>query len=286
MQQLTKDSVKIHGHRGWRGRYPENTIYALSAATKLGVDAIEVDVVMMKNGEILISHDPYMHREICSGPDGKAIAATEESLYNIYEMSADMIKTFQCGAFPHPRFPSQKQIPGLYKPMLVEAVKAIRELSQLLGRNEPLWNIEIKSHPDWDFIFQPEPAEYIKQFLAEFELLNFSENCVIQSFDKRILRELHHKAPLQKLVLLIDAFGKSPQEELSDLGFVPYGYSPNYKIVDAATAVYCIENNIELITWTVNNPAEMKAMMVLGVKHIITDYPDIAMKLREEGFSG
>ncbi len=275
-----KDQIKIHGHRGWRGRYPENTIYALSAATKLGVDALEIDVVMMKNGEILVSHDPYMHREICSRPDGMEINSSEEFLFNIYEMTPDAVKTFPCGAFPHPRFPKQKQIPGLYKPMLGEAVKAIRELSWLLGRKEPLWNIEIKSQPDWDFVFQPEPVEYVQQFLAEFELLNLSDNCIIQSFDDRILRELHTRAPHLKLVYLRYPHSQDPKTEIDLLGFVPFGYSPHFEIVNIETVEYCRLHNIELITWTVNETADLQRMMKLGVRHIITDYPDVALEMR------
>jgi glycerophosphoryl diester phosphodiesterase len=49
---------QVHGHRGARARWPENTIPGFEYAIGLGVDAIEFDVFVTADGRLLITHDP------------------------------------------------------------------------------------------------------------------------------------------------------------------------------------------------------------------------------------
>jgi glycerophosphoryl diester phosphodiesterase len=54
----------IIAHRGFSSRYPENTLAAVRAALKLGVDFVEVDVQETSDGELIVFHDYRLHR-IC-----------------------------------------------------------------------------------------------------------------------------------------------------------------------------------------------------------------------------
>lgn len=56
--QYTPGRVLIHGHRGARGVYPENSIAGFEYAIGIGVDAIELDVVITRDGTVVLSHDP------------------------------------------------------------------------------------------------------------------------------------------------------------------------------------------------------------------------------------
>lgn len=60
---LKKNSrhIEIHGHRGARGYYPENTITSFIEAVKLGVDTLEMDVVISKDGQVVVSHEAWMN---------------------------------------------------------------------------------------------------------------------------------------------------------------------------------------------------------------------------------
>ena len=53
--------IEIHGHRGCRGLLPENTIPGFVKAIELGVDVLEFDVVITKDNEVLVSHEPFMN---------------------------------------------------------------------------------------------------------------------------------------------------------------------------------------------------------------------------------
>ena len=62
---MGQNEYKIFGHRGCRGIYPENTINGFKKAILLGVDGIELDVVVNKNQELIISHESYIDTNYC-----------------------------------------------------------------------------------------------------------------------------------------------------------------------------------------------------------------------------
>ncbi len=49
--------VELHGHRGARGLRPENTLPGLAYALEIGVDALEFDVVLTADHQLVLSHD-------------------------------------------------------------------------------------------------------------------------------------------------------------------------------------------------------------------------------------
>lgn len=266
------NDIRIHGHRGCRGYLPENTIPGFVFAWENGTPVLELDVVLSADSELIVSHDPFMHYEICAFPDGTAIAADQESDLNIYRMSAAEVARFQCGIRPHPRFEEQIQV-RTHKPLLTDLIGTIDSLSIQTGRKLPEWNIEIKSKPEWDNLFHPSPKDYANIFARQIAEINFRSDVYIQSFDSRILNALHQIAPRLKLVYLSEDAGKDVRTKLNELDFKPYGYSPNYSLVDQALVNYCSDHGLKLFVWTVNDKTELERLQNLGVKEIITDYP-------------
>ena len=55
-------NVYVAAHRGWCGKYPENTMPAFEAAVAVGVDQIETDVRITKDGELVLIHDARVDR--------------------------------------------------------------------------------------------------------------------------------------------------------------------------------------------------------------------------------
>ncbi len=64
---------------------------------------------------------------------------------------------------------------------------------------------------------------------------------------------------------------------------MPDVYSPKQQAVDEALVAICKKNNLLLIPWTVNEPEQMISFKNMGVDGIITDYPDVAVKLLRDG---
>ncbi|TFG40094.1 MAG: hypothetical protein E4H48_08100, partial [Syntrophobacterales bacterium] len=67
--------VQIVGHRGAAGLAPENTLAAFKRACALGVDAIELDVLVSVDGELVVHHDFRLRPEIARTADGAWIAS-------------------------------------------------------------------------------------------------------------------------------------------------------------------------------------------------------------------
>lgn len=264
--------IRIHGHRGCRGYLPENTIPSFVYAWNKGTPVLELDVVITADSQLIVSHDPYIHHEICTYPDGRPIPADQEKSLNIFQMRAAEVKQYPCGTLPHPRFPEQMQVTAV-KPLLSEVVHILDSLSLQRGVKPPDWNIEIKSTPQWDGLFHPAPHEYALLFLQRLSEIKFRSDVYIQSFDARILNELHKLAPRLKLVYLSEDSDKDIRAKLSELNFEPYGYSPNYALVDQALVNYCTDHGLKLFVWTVNEEKEWERLRKLGVREIITDFP-------------
>ena len=62
------ERVLVHGHRGARGVRPENTLPAFEYAIEAGVDVLELDMAVTKDDVIVVSHDPVLEPELCTGP--------------------------------------------------------------------------------------------------------------------------------------------------------------------------------------------------------------------------
>ena len=81
---LKKNSrfIEVHGHRGARGYYPENTITSFIEAVKLGVDTLELDVVISKDKQVVVSHEAWMNDTFCTNPDGTEVEINSREKYN------------------------------------------------------------------------------------------------------------------------------------------------------------------------------------------------------------
>lgn len=281
---LNTPTFHIHGHRGCRGLRPENTIPAFVHAIEWNVDALEMDVVITGDSQVLVSHEPTMLPLIMAYPDGRP--AMDE---NIFTMSAAQAQTFLCGTQPHPRFPEQT-LDKCYKPLLTEVVDTVRQLCAQRGQREPLYNIELKTVLERDSagktitgddVYHPDPQTYTTLFLNGVRSLQLGDRMIVQSFDPRILEAMHRQAPEIPLVYLSEDSLKSPEAKLSELSFRPFGFSVYYPMIDASVVRYCREQGIALIAWTVNEKADIQRLVEMGVTEIITDYPDRAIEVRQ-----
>ncbi len=273
------ENFDLQGHRGARGLYPENSIMGFIMAVDMGVKTLELDVVISKDKQIVVSHEPWISHEICTKKTGETISEEEELNYNIYQMTYEEVRKFDCGTKEHPRFPSQiKAI--TYKPLLRHVVEVVETFTIARYLEPVMYNIETKSLPEGDNVFHPEPDEFCKLLHNELKRLDILDRVTIQSFDVRTLKAFRNNYPKTKLVLLVEN-EMGFEDNIKALGFNPQVYSPNYRLVDDQLVSDCHDNKIKLIPWTVNTEEEMKKLVEMGVDGLITDYPDIAATLKD-----
>lgn len=267
------------GHRGCRGLMPENTIAAMFTALDLGMDTLEVDVVITKDRQVLVSHEAYFNHEISTKPNGDYVTAEEELSLNIYQMNYDVVKRFDVGLKPHPRFPHQHKEAAI-KPLLRHLIEASDAYALASNRPMPRYNIELKSEPTADDLYHPKPVEFVELVMNVLSGMKVQHRCNLQSFDQRILRVLHEKYTSMTTSLLVDIFHyKTLQTSLDALGFLPETYSPHYSLVtpELLSEVHALQ--MKLVPWTVNHLDDMKRFMAMGVDGIITDYPNLVAEV-------
>lgn len=272
-----KKQIDIQGHRGARGLYPENTIPAFIAALNYGVTTLELDLTITKDKQIVVSHEPWMAASICLDNQGQPILETEERKFNIYQMTYEQVKAFDCGSIGNKRFPEQQKM-AVHKPLLLDVIKAAEKHIKDFSLYEVDYNIEIKSLPAGDNLFHPTPEEFSDLVFNLVDQYLPWERVVIQSFDFRVLRYWKQKYPEVRLAALIEN-NRSVDTNLKDLGFTPHIYSPYYKLIDETTVRSVQQNKMKIIPWTVNEIDDLKRLAEWRVDGIITDYPDRAAAL-------
>lgn len=269
----------IQGHRGCRGLLPENTIEAMKRAIDLGIITLEMDVVISKDKQVLLSHEPFLSHEICLDKDNQTITEANETSYNLYQMNYDEIKTCDCGSKVHPRFLEQQKL-KTYKPLLSEVIDFTEDYIQKNYPNRKIfYNIETKSDPKGDGIFHPLPNEFVDLLVGVLKPKNISDRVYIQSFDVRTLQYLHQKYPEFKTVLLVEN-KFSIKKNLKLLGFKPNVYSPEFILLDKKKVNQLHKKNIKVIPWTINEKKDMKKIISFNVDGIITDYPNLYFELK------
>jgi glycerophosphoryl diester phosphodiesterase len=262
----------LQGHRGARGLMPENTWPGFKKALDLGVNTLEMDVVITGDDRVVVSHEPWFSHEIALDPNGSPIPASEERSHRIFEMTFEETQRYDCGTKPHPRFPDQVKM-NVTKPLLSTVIDSAEAHSKKTRRALPQYNIETKCTPEGDGIFHPDPEKFVDLLVEVIKEKGVEDRVIIQSFDFRTLRVARSKYPDIRLAMLIETEGK-PSDHLNELGFTPDIYSPDYHLVNEELISFANEKGMKVIPWTVNDPSEMRRLIEMGVDGIITDYPD------------
>ncbi|WP_303316190.1 glycerophosphodiester phosphodiesterase family protein [Flavivirga abyssicola] len=266
--------IDIQGHRGCRGLMPENTIPAFEKAIALGVHTLELDVAVSKDSVVVVSHEPFMNRVICLDAEGKEIPESDDKKYNLYQMTFDSIKQFDCGTKFHPRFPEQEKLKA-YKPSLEEVIKT----SKILNHNIK-FNIEIKASPEYDNVYTPNPKNFVQLVLEAIKNNNAFADTNLQSFDLRIMEEIKKQAPNMEVALLVDE-DEDIWSKITMMSYSPEIISPYYKLLNKETIKKLKAENFKVIPWTINSVEELQKMIDFEVNGIITDYPNKLIEILE-----
>ena len=294
MNSPLQPRILIHGHRGARGLAPENTLAGFTCALKVGVDALELDLRMSADGKIVIHHDRKLNPDLTRIKTGAWLTSPTKSIdhYTFEALQQFDMGCARPGSSIIKRFPYQTARDG----------QTIPDLAMLRNRVAPalddglFLNLEIKSDP-LKPKQGPTPTEWATTLVDELNTLGLINQCWVQSFDWRVLRQIH--ALTDKLPT---GFLTSTQPDFDTVtahanGASPWldGYDPAQnshslpRAVAAAGGHYwgpCFQDithslvseaqslGLEVHTWTVNENMHIETMMDYAVDGIISDYPD------------
>ncbi len=245
--------ILVHGHRGARARRPENTLPAFRYAIGEGVDVLELDVAVTRDGVAVVSHDPTILPAICSGPK-TGIAIRTLSLAELRE--------YDCGAKQNPLFTTQVPVPGTRIPTLDEVFD--------LGRgNQVQFNVETKIFADRPEL-TPGPEAFSGMILDLIRKHGLEKRVILQSFDPRTLRAMKKLDPEIPRAALFEVDRDWPEVARE---FEATLLSPLYTLVTKERVAWAHSAGLEVVPWTVNRPEDWSRLADAGVDAIISDDP-------------
>ena len=282
--------IRIVGHRGARGLFPENSMVGFENILKMGVTLIELDVVFSKDKTPIITHDHTINPSTSRDVDGEFV---NENI-KVSSLTVEQIKNYEIGRLDldsdyGKRFPEQAQLDGIYMPTLQELFEKMQqpEFEQMRLM------VEIKSEPNYSSQDRENIASLVIKQIRE---ANLSNKVLLHSFDWLLLSEFKKKDPkittsfltkkgyqnesenyYPSQVFMQDAAGysNSVPEKISALGGSVW--CPYFKDITRDRLLSARENNLIVVVWTLNELDDIDAMIELGVDAIVTDYPPRVM---------
>lgn len=273
-----KPAIDVQAHRGGAGLMPENTISAMKNALDLGVNTLEFDLQLSKDGDVVVSHDSYFHPRYSIRPDGTPVMDDEPKEY-LYTMSYDSIAKYEVGLRTVTRWPTQKKIHEV-KPLASELIDVSEAYAKEIGLKPVNYNIEIKSWPgEGEGTLWPDYKVFCDTCVPLLLSKNLGDRLIVQSFDIRALNYMHAKWPQLTLSYLTEAEeGGDIEKLLGNLDFKPQWWSPEASVVTPENVAWCHSHDIGVVPWTVDNPEMMRHLVDCGVEAIISNYPDILIQ--------
>lgn len=271
--QKSNQKIDVQGHRGCRGLMPENTVAGFLHAIDLGVNTLEMDVVVSKDRIVIVSHEPHFNEEITTKPNKTYLTKDEADQSNLFAMDFAEIQRYDVGLKPHPRFPNQVKLAAA-KPSLEEVIKSCEKKSE--GKIQ--YNIEIKRTEGGDHKVQPSMPEFTDLVIQLIDETGIKERTTLQCFDPEVLNHIYIHRKDIKTILLVENLA-SMADNLNQLNHKPFAYSPAYKLVNQQMVDELHNKQIRLVPWTVNDSLAVATLIEMGVDGIISDYPDMVLKV-------
>jgi glycerophosphoryl diester phosphodiesterase len=293
---------ELQGHRGARGLLPENTLPAFETALKIGVDVIELDAGITKDGVIVIAHDPCLNVDLARDKSGAYIQSSTKFGPCITDMTLAELQEFDVGRIRAgsdyaKRFPNQQPIDGTRMPTLSALFAMVREQNNDRVR----FNIETKLSP-FERTQTLSPEAFVDALLGAIAKEKMLDRVTIESFDWRTLKIVQRDYPRVPTVYLSaqqkffdnirvdDRAGSAWTAGLNAHDFdgsvakmvkAAGGkiWSPYFGDVDEAKIKSAQALGLKVVVWTVNEAKDISRMLDFGVDGIISDYPDRAAEM-------
>jgi glycerophosphoryl diester phosphodiesterase len=294
-QSSPHQQVYVIGHRGAAGLAPENTLAGFGLACKIGVNAVELDVLLTGDHQIVVHHNYAVNAKIARTPDGKWIQASKPV---IKETSLSELRIYDVGRLKPGtryarRYPEQEPADGERVPTLDEVIELVKTSC---GPATELW-VEIKTNPEKPEL-TPAPETVADEVLRLLKERTVTDRSRILSFDWRVLAHVQKTAPdIPTVYLSILGFrfnnikpgrpGASPWMAGLDIddfdGSIPRAvqaaggryWAPYYRDLDLRRMQEAHELGVQVFAWTPDNREQMELLIDNGIDGIITNRPDI-----------
>lgn len=237
--------VNVVAHRGFSSRYPENTEVAFRQAMALGVETIEFDVRLTREGGLAVIHDGRVDR-------------TTDGSGRVADLTLAEIKALDAGAW-------------LDEAYRGERVPTLAETLETIGNRVRL-NVHLKPS-DGD------RQELVSRAVAELERHGSAWHGFVAS-DEESLAVARRMQPRLEICNL----SVQPAETYvtRSLAMGCRILQPRNAQVDTQLVREAHRHGMEVNPFYANDEEEMRRLMACGVDGILTDCPDVLLALRDE----
>ena len=246
-------ATRVAAHRGGAGLWPENSLLAFRQALALGVDALEFDLHMTADGEVVVLHDPTLERTTTG---------------------AGRVRDLKLADLAGARLKARD---GTVTDELIPTFAQVLDLASK-GSAELLPEIKVDANRQrYDGIED--------KVLALVRARGLSARTTIQAFQPETIRRLRELEPKARTMLLVargdvERDRARPAEAVRrarDLGATDLGM--NHRLIDADVMAAARADGVRVSAWTVNDEADIRRMIDLGVDVVMSDRPDLAKRL-------
>jgi glycerophosphoryl diester phosphodiesterase len=241
--------VWVIAHRGASGHAPENTMAAFRRAVELGATSIETDLHLTRDARIVALHDSTLDR-------------TTNGRGGIHMKSVEDIRLLDAGSW----FDS---IPA--HAFAGERVPLLEEVLEFSKAGDVIFYLEIKSDGTWGIEHSVVGALRDHGAVARVVILSFEPSMLesVHELDGTMMTGYLCEYPAPDLVdraLRVGARQLAPRGDLVTPDLVAEAHA----------------SGLQLVTWTINEPEQMRRLIAAGVDGIMTDFPDRLVKVLKE----
>ena len=248
----------VIAHRGGKGLWPENSLFAFERASDLGVDMLEMDLHLSSDGELVVIHDSTLDRTTNGeGPVAARSLAQLQALDAGYRWSAD-------GGQSHP-YRGQ----GVRIPTFTEVLERFPSIAKVIEIKVPDVGME---------------AKLCDTLTAHQQ----RDKVIVGSFYDRSLQLFREQCPG-----VATSAGPGSVRLLLALNWIGLGsvLSPSYQALQIPEAHSGLaiasrsllqtagQRGLNVQLWTINEQPDMRRLLDLGADALITDYPDRALQV-------
>ena len=252
---------RVIAHRGDSRNYPENTLPAFRSAVEMGIDVVETDIHITKDGVLVIWHDPTLERNT----DGRG---------RIEDHTLAELRTYDAGYTFTPdggrSYPFRGK--GIRICTLAEALEACP------GQR---FNIDLKTRC----------PEIVDEFVKVIREHDACDRVVGASFHLSNLRRLRKAAP--EILTSITTAEVVPLLLRQKTHTLPSSFSRKIifqiprrasfiKVVTPSFVRQMHERGAVVMVWTINDEASMRELFSMGVDSVMTDDPALVIKVAED----
>jgi glycerophosphoryl diester phosphodiesterase len=248
-----REKILVYAHRGGSWNAPENTMGAFREAVSLGgVDYLELDLHITRDGEIVVIHDDTVDRTT----NGKG---------KVSEMTLAQIEQLDAGSWFNHMFPERAR-PQFTR----ERIPTLRTVIDFAKSAPIKLYIETKTVKSARRDFEQKVEEVLDEE-------GFDSFVVVESFDVESLKRMKAINPNLKTALLVEHLTDATillAKQVSASEIAPHHESVTPPVVRRAH-----QAGLKVTAWTVDDPAEIKRLREANVDGIITNRPDLVKNL-------